>query len=201
MKLPSQSSILPSFLVASKTLASLSKAVETCGQIQKMGGPIIQWSLTFLVPGTGVVEDNFSMHIISIVHFISIIITSTPSQIIRHQILKVRDPCPRVHSSQLSAHGECNLRHSDRQHAGVLMGTSYNQCHSLIHSFIQPRPLCQGDPYKRQDKILVKSIGLPLKPDFLGSNPWSPRPLTLGKAFGSSMPHFIVSTSLGCCKD
>ena len=61
MKLPSQSSILLSYLVASKTLASLSKAVEICGQIQKIVGHIIQWSLIFLVPGTGFVKDNFSM--------------------------------------------------------------------------------------------------------------------------------------------
>ena len=30
-----------------------------------------------------------------IVHFISIIITSTPPQIIRHEIPEVGDPCPR----------------------------------------------------------------------------------------------------------
>ena len=57
-----------------------------------------------LAPGTDFVEDNFSMDgegsnlgrfrcITFIVHFISFIITDDASQIIRHQIPQVRDPC------------------------------------------------------------------------------------------------------------
>ena len=61
-----------------------------------------QWSQTFLAPGTAFVEDNFSIgrvgrgtvwgrftHTTFIVHFISRIITLTPSQIIMHQIQRL----------------------------------------------------------------------------------------------------------------
>ena len=61
--------------------------------------PLRQWSTTFLAPGTDFVKDSFSMdwywveegivsgwlkHIVCIVHFISIIITSAPPQITEH---------------------------------------------------------------------------------------------------------------------
>ena len=58
-----------------------------------------QWSPTFLALGTSFMEDDFSTdrvgvvwvwfkHITLIVHYVSIIITSAPPQIIRHQILE-----------------------------------------------------------------------------------------------------------------
>ena len=68
---------------------------------------VAQLNSTCLAPGTGFVEDKFSMdqgvgwevlisgrfkHITFIVHFISIIITSAPPQIIRHQIPEVGEP-------------------------------------------------------------------------------------------------------------
>ena len=61
--------------------------------------PLQQWPPTLLAPGTSFMEDNFSMDggrqglqddssalrlLTFIVHFISIIITSVPPQIIRH---------------------------------------------------------------------------------------------------------------------
>ena len=64
---------------------------------------LCQWSPTFLVPGTGFLEDNFSTdwgaemvsgwlkHIKFIVHFISIIITLAPPQIFRHLIPEFED--------------------------------------------------------------------------------------------------------------
>lgn len=68
-------------------------------------------SPTFSVPRTCLVEDNLSTdcrerergemvsgglkHITFIAHFISIIITSAPSQIIRHQNPEDGDPCSR----------------------------------------------------------------------------------------------------------
>ena len=61
-----------------------------------ISGPIDQWSLTFLAPGSGFVEDNSSIgwrwemvwgwfkHITFIAHFMSIVITSAPPQISRN---------------------------------------------------------------------------------------------------------------------
>ena len=57
----------------------------------------------FLAPGTSLVEDNFpqmwwdvfrmiQVHYI-IVNFISVITTSAPPQITRHEIQEVGDPC------------------------------------------------------------------------------------------------------------
>ena len=65
-----------------------------------------QWSPACLAPGTSFMEDNFSMNwlgmvlgwfkcIIFIVHFISIIITSAPPQIVRRQIPEVGGACRR----------------------------------------------------------------------------------------------------------
>ena len=64
--------------------------------------PVDQWSPTFLAPGTSFMEDNISMDgvvgqgwfganssITFILHFISVIITSAPPQIVRHGILEV----------------------------------------------------------------------------------------------------------------
>ena len=58
----------------------------------------IQQSSTFVAPETSFVEDNFSMDrrcgcLDDSSAFNSIIITSAPPQIIRHQIAEVVDPC------------------------------------------------------------------------------------------------------------
>ena len=75
-----------------------------CKQVIKVSEALDQRSPTFLALGTGFVADNFSMdrgggkgsgwfkHITFIMHFISIIIPSAPSQIIRHEIRELTYP-------------------------------------------------------------------------------------------------------------
>ena len=59
-------------------------------------------------------RDGFRMvrHITFIAHFISIIITSTPPQIIRHLISEAREPCTRLTLTTKSQHVGSNLAHS-----------------------------------------------------------------------------------------
>ena len=66
---------------------------------------LMRWSPNFLTPWTIFVEDNFSMNrggrmvsgrfkcITFTVHFISIMMTPAPPQIIRHLVPEVRDSC------------------------------------------------------------------------------------------------------------
>ena len=73
-----------------------------------------QWSQTSLAPGTGFMEDNSSIgragrgtvwgrftHIPFTVHFVSRIITLTPSQIIRPQIQRLGNPALGVQEQRL----------------------------------------------------------------------------------------------------
>ena len=55
-------------------------------------GPV-SWKMIFSTDGVGMVSGWFKYITFYIVHFISIIITSAPPQIIRHLILEVGDPC------------------------------------------------------------------------------------------------------------
>ena len=90
-----------------------------------------QQSPSFLAPASCFMEETFSMdqgwvvwgrfkHMTCIAHFISIIITSDPPQIIRHRILEVGDPRSRgsrdgeMHDLfSPSQSSRCSLRHDE----------------------------------------------------------------------------------------
>ena len=94
-----------------------------------------QWSSAFLAPGTGFVEDNFSItgergmvsgwiqHITFIAHYISNIITSTLPQVIRLETPKLGTPIIECFGERLN-----KIIHRDPKHSAWLPKEHYCYC-------------------------------------------------------------------------
>lgn len=76
------------------SLVKCLKGTDSRAAVPNLSGTPVSWKRGFPRAGVGEGRSRVFKCIVVTVHFVSIIITSAPPWIIRHQIPEVGDPCP-----------------------------------------------------------------------------------------------------------